>query len=453
MANEYPFYNYNTQAPMMNSSGASNTTQKTAKKRAGLGKRILASILCGILLGISAGIGFVGVTQIANRFEPKQSEKNVASGSKEEALPAIGIKDPDAAGVAGDGETEYPTISSTTLQDTPQTEGAVMTPAQVAKTCMPAVVSIINTFTETYTYFGQKYSETGRASGTGIIIGQSRDELLIVTNYHVIEAQESLEITFIDETTAAAYVKGYDETMDIAVISVRLSELSEATMGEIAVAILGDSDTLEVGESAVAIGNALGYGQSVTVGVISALNREVEIDGSVHTLIQTDAAINPGNSGGALLNLHGEVIGINSSKIGGSAVEGMCYAIPISLVKDLIEQLSLQETLIRVESGQEGYLGIYGQDVDDEVASLYDIPKGVYISQVIEGEAAFFAGLQKGDIITSIAGRTITGMDELTSLLKYHAAGTEVEVIYQRKMDGFYQEQKATVVLGSRKQS
>ena len=221
-------------------------------------------------------------------------------------------------------------------------------------------------------------------------------------------------------------------------------------MEAIAIAVLGDSDALEVGEPAIAIGNALGYGQSVTTGVISAVNRELEIEGVMHTLVQTDAAINPGNSGGALLNLNGEVVGINSNKIGGTTIEGMGYAIPISLVKELIEELSLKETLIKVEEGKEGYLGIYGQNVTDDVSSMYEIPIGVYISQVIEDSGAEAAGLRRGDIIVKLNDTTIKSMDDLTGILQYYEAGTTVQITIQRKKAGIYQEKVVDLVLGKR---
>ena len=322
--------------------------------------------------------------------------------------------------------------------------------SDVATICMPSVVSIINTYTTAYNYFGQRYEETSQASGTGIIIGQSETELLIVTNYHVIANADRLDVTFIDTTSAVANLKGYDEDMDIAVVAIQLADMSDSTIQSIAIAILGDSDSLKVGEPAIAIGNALGYGQSVTLGVISALNRELMIDGVNHVLIQTDAAINPGNSGGALVNSRGEVIGINSNKIGGSTVEGMGYAIPISLVRDLIDELSLKETLIKVESGQEGYLGIYGMNVTDEVYEMYDIPKGAYITQVIEGGAAETAGLMRGDIITALEDKQIESMEDLSRYLQYYAAGTRVTITYQRKENGYYREHTVSLTLGEK---
>ena len=448
--NQYPYYNMAAPEPVQ-----PVTPKKKEKKKGGLGRKIFTALLCGVLFGVAAGGCFIGVNVLSDRLGIG-SKGNVST--EEEKVAALTEQETEESGQTADASqtgsdtVQYPTVASTlsnASQDSSYTL-TLMDASGVAELCMPSMVAIVNTYTESYTYWGQKYTQTAQASGTGIIIGQTSDELLIVSNYHVVEDCESLEITFIDDTTANAYMKGYDEEMDIAVVSVQLQYLSEDTLNNIAVAVLGDSDTVKVGEPAIVIGNALGYGQSVTAGIISALNRDLTIDGNDYTLIQTDAAINPGNSGGALLNAYGQVIGISSSKIGAETVEGMCYAIPISLVKDLIAELSLKETMIRVESGQEGYLGIYGQDVDSNVSAMYDIPQGVYISQVIEGLAAEKAGLQKGDIIVSLAGSTITSMEDLTHLLQYHAAGTDVEVVIERKVFGVYTEMTLTVTLGSK---
>lgn len=433
---------------------AKREAKKAGTYRMSIPKRIGVVILTAVLFGTCAGGAFLGVKYVGERFFDEDSKKddkglaNVEAGNLEN-----NGKDNNGKENAGQLNEKRPPVSSTVdgfSANVSQNPLVAYDVSDVAEMCMPSVISIVNDFTETYTIYGQRYEQPGQSSGSGIIIGQSETELLLVTNYHVVEGADKLTITFIDKTTAEASIKGYEEEMDIAVIAIQLSDLTDETLGNIAIAVLGDSDTLKVGEAAIAIGNALGYGQSVTLGVISALNRELEIEGTYHTLLQTDAAINPGNSGGALLNTRGEVIGINSNKIGGSVVEGMGYAIPISLVKDLIEELSLKETLIKVEDGQEGYLGIYGMDVSEDVAAMYDIPKGVYISQPIEGGAADAAGLLRGDIITALGGNKVRGMTDLTNLLQYYAVGTEVEVTIQRKENGYYVEKSVKLILGSK---
>ncbi len=345
------------------------------------------------------------------------------------------------------------------LQPAVQTTGSVVTTSnsvtavttdvtEVVQNVMPAVVSITNQYTEQSNFFGQTMESQAQASGSGIIVGENDTELLIVTNQHVIADADTLTVQFIDEEQAQAQVKGYDSDKDLAVIAVQLEDISSSTKGSIVVATLGDSDALTVGEPVIAIGNALGYGQSVTTGVVSALNRE--ISGTSNKLIQTDAAINPGNSGGALLNVNGEVIGINSNKIGGTVVEGMGYAIPISSAKPIIEELMSKTTKLKVADGAKSYLGISGVNVTEEVSQMYGMPKGVYIGQVYEGTAAETAGLVKGDIITKFDGSTVSSMEELQSMMEYYAAGSEVEITIQQGSPDGYQEKKITVVLGAR---
>ena len=274
---------------------------------------------------------------------------------------------------------------------------------------------------------------------------------MIVTNYHVVADADTLKVQFINESVADAQVKGADSNMDLAVIAVRLDTLDADTKNAISLAKLGDSDSLKVGEPAIAIGNALGYGQSVTTGVISALDRQIEIseDGSTTgNLIQTDAAINPGNSGGALLNVKGEVIGINSNKIGGSAIEGMGYAIPISSAEPIIENLMLRETKDKVAEENKGYLGISGINVTSDVANMYGMPQGVYVTQVYEGTAAADAGMLNGDIITGFEGSGVGSMEDLQGYLEYYEKGESVEVTVMRTSGGEYKETVLTVVLG-----
>lgn len=319
----------------------------------------------------------------------------------------------------------------------------------VVKTAMPCVVSITNEYTAYDYWYDEEYDE--KANGSGIVVAQSDEELLIVTNYHVIEDNNNLYVQFIDNAEANAYVKGASPENDLAIVSVFLEDMSDETLESIAIAALGDSDSLQVGEPAIAIGNSLGYGQSVTTGVISALNRNVfadEPDMIPGYLIQTDAAINPGNSGGALLNVKGEVIGINSSKIADYVIEGMGYAIPISTAKPIIEDLMQKETRRKVPEEERAFLGIAGTDVIEEATARYEMPEGVYVSDVIENTAADVAGIQKGDIIVYIDGERIKRMDQLQGLLEYYAADTEVEVVLMRQSNGEYKERTVSVKLG-----
>ena len=298
----------------------------------------------------------------------------------------------------------------------------------------------------------QEYESEG--CGSGIIVSQDDEYLYIATNNHVVSGAETLTVLFCDDSTVSAEVKGTDESSDLAVVAVALEDIEDETKDKIRTATFGDSSALKVGETAIAIGNALGYGQSVTTGVISALSREVSVqnesDGSTVTneLLQTDAAINPGNSGGALLNLKGEVIGINSVKYSETSVEGMGYAIPSASALPIIKQLITREV---VSGSKSAYLGISGVDVTDTVSGTYQMPQGVYVAQVIEGSGAANAGLQQGDIITKFDGRNITSMEEMQELMKYLSAGDTVNVTIERAQNGEYVEMDLEIVLGSKK--
>ncbi len=319
----------------------------------------------------------------------------------------------------------------------------------VVKAAMPCVVSITNEYTAYDYWYDEEYDE--QANGSGIVVAQSDEELLIVTNYHVIEDNNNLYVQFNDDKEAIAYVKGTSPENDLAIVSVFLDDISDKTLEGIAIAALGDSDSLQVGEPAIAIGNSLGYGQSVTTGVISALNRNVfadEPDMNQGYLIQTDAAINPGNSGGALLNIKGEVIGINSSKIADYVIEGMGYAIPISTAKPIIEDLMQRETRKKVPVEERAFLGITGTDVIAEATARYEMPEGVFVLNVLEDTAADKAGIKKGDIICYIDGVKVTRMDELQGLLEYYAADTEVEIVLMRQSNGEYKERIINVIFG-----
>ena len=323
--------------------------------------------------------------------------------------------------------------------------------ATIAKNAMPSIVSITNmSVQEVQSFFGGTQQQESTSVGSGIIIGQTDSELLILTNNHVVEGNEKLTVSFVDNESIEANVKGTDSTKDLAVVAVKISDVKDSTMDEIAVATMGDSSKLEVGEQVVAIGNALGYGQSVTSGIVSATERTLDgYEGG--TLIQTDAAINPGNSGGALLNSNGEVIGINTAKVATDSVEGMGYAIPISDASDTIQNLMNQETKTKVSEAEQGYLGIQGVDVSDESAKMYNMPTGVYISDVVKNGGAQQAGLTKGSVITGLEGTTISDMNSLKEQLQYYRVGDKVKVTVQVPgNNGEYTEKTVEVTLGSK---
>ena len=314
---------------------------------------------------------------------------------------------------------------------------------------IPAMVTILNTGEAERDWWGRSY--TPQAGGTGVIIGENETELLIVTNHHVAKDSKKLEITFIDNTTLEARVKGMDPTMDLAVLSVNLKDVSEETKSKIVIAKLGDSDNLKLGQPAVVIGNALGYGISVTDGVISALNREMTTeDGIKGTFIQTDAAVNHGNSGGALVNIKGELIGIVSNKMQGESVEGMGYAIPISAASPIIKELmEYQQRTELVAEAEQGYLGVKLQNVSDEASEYYGLPEGGYVYYVIEGSGAEKAGIKKGDVITRIEKMRVTSNADARAILQYYKQGEEVTVCYSRLEDGEYVSHEVKVTLGT----
>lgn len=343
--------------------------------------------------------------------------------------------------------------------------------SDIAETVMPSIVSITNksvqeiqNYFSMFGYGGQTIPQETESRGSGIIIGKNDTELLIVTNNHVIENADTLSAGFIDNQVYEANVKGTDPANDLAVIAVPLESISADTMSQIAVASIGDSDSLKVGEQVVAIGNALGYGQSVTTGIVSATNRTMGSNTQVvntsadvsalPTYIQTDAAINPGNSGGALVNMKGEVIGINSAKMASTEVEGMGYAIPMSRVSDIIENLMNETTRTKVSADQKSSIGISGLTVNESVNSIYGIPSGVYVASVTPGSGAAKAGIKKGYVITGFDGKTITQIQELTELLQYYPAGETVEITVKiPATGGTYTEKTLSVTLGAAESS
>lgn len=363
-----------------------------------------------------------------------------------------------------DSSTGSTTASSRTVSNsTPLSSSSSVVTSDVSgivENVMPSIVSITSmSVEEVQSFFGGTYQQETEGAGTGIIVSQNDSELLIVTNNHVVEGSDTLTVTFNDETSVEANIKGTDADYDVAVIAVPLKDISDDTMDAISVATLGDSTELKVGEPAIAIGNALGYGQSVTTGVISALNRSVSTTDSQTgqtkessvKLIQTDAAINPGNSGGALVNANGEVVGINSSKLVSDSVEGVGYAIPISDVKDLIENLMNQETKEKVDEADQGALGIRGISVSDAFSQQLELPEGVYVSEVTSGGGAEKAGMSKGCIITAINGTTVNNMEALQEQLQYYAKGETVTLTIQvPQPNGEYKEQTLDVTLGAK---
>ena len=355
------------------------------------------------------------------------------------------------------GQTQTTSSDSNSSSSDGSGQGTV---AEVAKNAMPSVVTISTmSVEEMRSFFGgtQQYEVEG--AGTGVIVGENDTELLIATNNHVVEGATSLSVGFIDEESVEGEVKGTDVNNDLAVVSVKLSDIPEDTMNQIKIATVGDSDDLQLGDQVVAIGNALGYGQSVTSGYVSALDRDLTLTDQSGTtinstgLIQTDAAINEGNSGGALLNMKGELIGINEAKSSststGAAVDNIGFAIPIDKAEESLQQLMNLKTREKVDASQASYLGIRGEDVSAEASELYGIPTGVVITEVVENGPADQAGVKKGDILTELDGRSISSMAQLQDVLQYYAAGETVDLVVQRSDNGEYQAQTLSITLGS----
>ncbi|MCC8102359.1 MAG: trypsin-like peptidase domain-containing protein [Clostridiales bacterium] len=408
-------------------------------------KNVISVVLAGVLtVGAVAGLtGFASKeTVVATTF--------ASESDMEESTTTL------LTTVSDDSVTEESSSSGSS--------SGTLTVAEVAAKALPSVVTITNTsVTELENYYGGYYGyfygygyDSGETTtyesvsvGSGIIIGENDTELLILTNYHVVEDATELSVGFIDETAAEAVIKGTDASIDIAVVAVQLDDISSDTMSEISIAEIGSSDDLQLGEQVVAIGNALGYGQSVTTGIVSALNRTIELDSYTAEMIQTDAAINAGNSGGPLLDMNGRVIGINSAKAADTGVEGMGYAIPISDVTDIIEDLMNKKTRTETVSEEDSaYIGITGQEVSSEMSSVYGIPEGIYITEVAEDSPAAAAGLQAGYVITKFDSTTVNSMTELKELLAYYAGGETVEIVVSYQSNGTYIEETVELTLG-----
>ena len=449
----------------------SKKPNRSGKKLNGQGRKFGTVVATAVVFGLVASSVFQGTNYVGSKLNP-QGKKSVQVQSTQ-------------------------TISQNKSSDSEEsvsgsTEGTSSV-SQVAKNAMPSIVSIVGVsvqeIPQIYQYFGYGQQQETQSSGSGIIVGQNDTELLIATNNHVVSGTNSLTVCFtnqdgsavtangdVEKTSAegesgstnqdgqdsslddvqsgavSAQIKGTDADNDLAVISVKLEDIPEDVLSEIKVATIGDSDSLQMGEQVVAIGNALGYGQSVTSGYVSALNRQVSSDDTDGTFIQTDAAINPGNSGGALLNMKGELIGINSAKIASDEVEGMGFAIPISKAEPILDEMMNQETRYKVEDEDKAaYIGITCENVTSDVNQMYGIPQGVYVDTVVEGGPAEKAGIKKGDVITKIDGTAIDAYKDLVDRLEYYEAGETVELEVYRAQDGEYNAQKISVTLGAKK--
>lgn len=447
-------YQYNT--PNGSLQNIPNATGPQRRKKSGKTakavKKIGAVTLSAVLFGSVAAGTFQAVNTLTGYAPAAKTEAGTAPGA---AVPV-----PDASGnTAESGPSVLQTVSPSG-----STAKGSLDVSDIAASVMPSIVSITNrSVQEIQNYFSffsrsaQPQTMETESAGSGFIIGQNAEELLIATNYHVIENAKTISACFIDNQAYEANVKGTDPENDLAVIAIPLGNISSDTMSQIKAASIGDSDALKVGEQVVAIGNALGYGQSVTTGIVSATNRTIQREQAFTATgpaqdapfyIQTDAAINPGNSGGALVNMNGEVVGINSAKIGGTNIEGMGYAIPVSRVSDIIETLMNETTRTVVAAEKRGNIGISGLSVDASVNQAYGIPVGAYIAEITKGGAAEAAGLQKGEVIVGFDGKSVTSIEELKERLQYYAAGETVELALKVPGSGGYTDKTVSITLG-----
>ncbi|CCZ94203.1 trypsin [Coprococcus eutactus CAG:665] len=399
--------------------------KKNSGKKSGVGKKAAGVVAAAVVFGLVAGVVFQGVRYGSDKMLNKNSATTEASA--------------DAT-----TENNAPQLKQASSDAT----NTVYDVATVAQKVMPSIVSITGTYVTTYDYWFNSYQQESTGAGSGIIIGKDDQYLYLATNYHVVQNAKSLSVTFVNDKSADATVKGYVENNDIAVVTVKLADISDDTLKEIKEIQVGSSDDLSVGDPCVAIGNALGYGQSVTVGYISALNREISASDETVKVLQTDAAINPGNSGGALVNMQGELIGINTAKYSDTSVEGMGYALPISDIQDIINDLIAGKKVASdgTASGQ-AYLGISAQTITSQYSQLLNMPEGVYISSVEQGSAAEECGLQSGDIICSLDGEDIADMDTFHDRIVACKPGDKVTIVYYRNNNGNYEKQTTTATL------
>ena len=435
---------------MMNKDNRNDKIRKIAKKG-------LTFSLCAVLAGGLAAGSFEGVNKLAGWSGATTVE--AASNKDETTLTYAKSEKKDA---------DTSDSKSDTGKDTGSTAKGNLDVSEIASEALPSIVSITTkSVQEVQNYFGmygmygyapQQQEQEVEGSGSGIIVGKNDDELLIATNYHVVEGADTLSVAFTDGNAVEASVKGFDEERDLAVVSVSLDDVEDDTMDAVSIANIGSSDDLKVGEQVVAIGNALGYGQSVTTGIVSAKNRRMDSDNNTVTdgsddssdgvnLIQTDAAINPGNSGGALLNMEGEVVGINSAKLASTEVEGMGYAIAISDVTDILQNLMNETSRDKLDDSEHGVLGIEGSSVSSEAVQMYGIPAGVFVKKVTEGGAADKAGLKANSVITEFNGKTVSSIDQLIEYLSYYEPDEEVELTVQVPHGTSYKEETVKVTL------
>ena len=422
-----PMNNMGTGKPSDNNMRQKKAKDKKPKNRkSGFGKKAASVVAAAVVFGLVAGVVFQGVRYGSDKLLGKDSQTTTEQSAE------------------GSTENNAPQLK----QASSDTTSTVYDVSTVAKKVMPSIVSITGTYVTTYDYWFNSYQQESTGAGSGIIIGKDDQYLYLATNYHVVQNAKSLSVTFVDDKSAEATVKGYVENNDIAVVTVKLSDISDDTLNEIQEIQVGSSDDLTVGDPCVAIGNALGYGQSVTVGYISALNREISASDETVKVLQTDAAINPGNSGGALVNMQGELIGINTAKYSDTSVEGMGYALPISDVQDIINDLIAGKNVSNdgTTSGQ-AYLGISAQTITSQYAQLLNMPEGVYISSVEQGSAAEECGLQSGDIICSLDGEDIADMETFHDKIVACNPGDKVTIVYYRNNNGNYEKQTATATL------
>lgn len=425
------YQSYNTDSSFQGDNGSHIPQEPEKKKSGGFFRKLMLCACLGLCFGLFGGLGLYAVQQVTGMAmeHPTQEIGNTQNAATPTAAPASDIKLAATEGIR---------IVSSDVSD-------------VVEDVMPAMVAIVKDYTETASSFwGSSYSRERQGSGSGIIVAQSDTELVLVTNHHVVDGANKLTVTFIDGSTAEAQIKGSDADMDLAVIAIPIDRLDEETRNAIAVARIGDSESLRMGEQVIAIGNALGYGQSMSGGWISALNREVFFsDGSTGSFIQTDAAINPGNSGGALVNMNGEVIGINSSKIGGEDIDGIGFAIPISAARPIIEDLMTKETRFKVAEGETGYMGVSTQAMREEHSYL-GIPKGMLVTDVEEGSPAEKGGILRGDVITRFEGERIQSYEDLKEIMQYYGPDTKVTVVVKRLLNGSYEDVELELTLGRR---
>ncbi|MBS6589441.1 MAG: trypsin-like peptidase domain-containing protein [Coprococcus sp.] len=422
-----PMNNMGTGKPSDNNMRQKKAKDKKPKNRkSGFGKKAAGVVAAAVVFGLVAGVVFQGVRYESDKLLGKDSQTTTEQSAE------------------GSTENNAPQLK----QASSDTTSTVYDVSTVAKKVMPSIVSITGTYVTTYDYWFNSYQQESTGAGSGIIIGKDDQYLYLATNYHVVQNAKSLSVTFVDDKSADAVVKGYVENNDIAVVTVKLSDISDDTLNEIKEIQVGSSDDLAVGDPCVAIGNALGYGQSVTVGYISALNREISASDETVKVLQTDAAINPGNSGGALVNMQGELIGINTAKYSDTSVEGMGYALPISDVQDIINDLIAGKNVSNdgTTSGQ-AYLGISAKTITSQYAQLLNMPEGVYISSVEQGSAAEECGLQSGDIICSLDGEDIADMETFHDKIVACNPGDKVTIVYYRNNNGNYEKQTATATL------